>query len=69
MIQFEREIYGQYAVRYWLSDFAKDSPTSSEVRTRIYMALKRAGISLTNPAQRTFSPSRLLARISSATAR
>jgi len=39
-----------YAVRYWLTDLAVDDPTSSRVRTRIYTALKRAGIPLAVPA-------------------
>lgn len=37
---------GKYAVRYWLTELAKDTPTDSVVRTRIYFALKRAGIEL-----------------------
>ncbi len=49
-----KESYGAYAVRYWLRDFDKDSPTSSEVRTRIYVSLQRAGISLSIPAQSVF---------------
>ena len=46
--------FGQYAVRYWLTDFHKDAPTSSEVRTRIFVALQRAGMSLSIPAQSVF---------------
>lgn len=49
-----RDSYGQYAVRYWLKDFARDTPTSSEVRTRIFVALQRAGMSLSIPAQTVF---------------
>jgi len=49
-----RESYGQYAVRYWLKDFAKDAPTSSEVRTRIFVALQRSGMNLSIPAQTVF---------------
>jgi small-conductance mechanosensitive channel/CRP-like cAMP-binding protein len=49
-----KESYGQYAVRYWLKDFAKDSPTSSEVRTRIFVALQRAGMGLSIPAQTVY---------------
>ena len=37
-----KESYGSYAVRYWLTDFASDDPTSSEVRARIFAALQRA---------------------------
>jgi small-conductance mechanosensitive channel/CRP-like cAMP-binding protein len=43
-----------YAVRYWLTDLAVDDPTSSKIRTRIYTALKRAGIPLARPAQTVF---------------
>jgi small-conductance mechanosensitive channel/CRP-like cAMP-binding protein len=49
-----KESYGSYAVRYWLTDMAKDAPTSSEVRTRIFFALQRAGMSLCIPAQSVF---------------
>ena len=40
-----------YAVRYWLTDLHADDPTSSAVRVRIYVALKRAGIPLAVPGQ------------------
>ena len=43
-----------YAVRYWLRELAKDDPTSSEVRCRLYAALKRAGIPLALPGQAVF---------------
>jgi CRP-like cAMP-binding protein len=42
---------GYYAVRYWLTDLAADDPTSSAVRVRLYVALKRAGIPLAIPGQ------------------
>lgn len=42
---------GYYAVRYWLNELAADDPTSSAVRVRIYVALKRAGIPLAVPGQ------------------
>ncbi len=45
----------QYAVRYWLTDLAIDAPTDSIVRTRIFYALKRAGITPSIPAQRIFT--------------
>lgn len=48
------ESYGRYAVRYWLSDLAKDDPTDSLVRTRIFMALRRADIPLSLPAHAVF---------------
>src|SRR5207245_2805941 len=43
-----------YAVRYWLTDIAVDDPTSSVVRTRIFHALRRAGIPLARPVVTTF---------------
>ncbi len=39
-----------YAVRYWLTDLARDDPTSSRVRVRLFAALKRAEIPLAIPA-------------------
>lgn len=42
--------FASYAVRYWLTELAKDDPTSSRVRERIYTALRRAGIPLAVPA-------------------
>ena len=48
------ESWARYAVRYWLTDFAVDDPTDSEVRTRVYFALKRAGIPLSMPAHAVF---------------
>jgi CRP-like cAMP-binding protein len=45
-----RDSFGYYAVRYWLTDLARDDPTSSKVRERIFTALKRAGIPLAMPA-------------------
>lgn len=48
------ESYGRYAVRYWLTDIAVDDPTDSEVRTRIYFALERAGMRLAMPAHAVF---------------
>jgi small-conductance mechanosensitive channel/CRP-like cAMP-binding protein len=35
---------GRYALRYWLTDLARDDPTDSAVRVHLYAALKRAGI-------------------------
>ena len=45
-----RDSFAYYAVRYWLTDLAKDDPVSSKVRQRLYAALKRAGIPLAVPA-------------------
>jgi small-conductance mechanosensitive channel/CRP-like cAMP-binding protein len=48
------ESYGRYAVRYWLTDLQVDDGTDSVIRTRIYFALKRAGIPLSMPAHAVF---------------
>jgi small-conductance mechanosensitive channel/CRP-like cAMP-binding protein len=53
LMSFE-DSYASYATRYWLTDFAQDEPTSSEVRTRIFFALQRAGIHLSIPAESVF---------------
>jgi small-conductance mechanosensitive channel/CRP-like cAMP-binding protein len=49
-----RDSFAYYAVRYWLTDIARDDPTSSRVRERIYTALKRAGIPLAIPGGRVW---------------
>lgn len=49
-----RDSFCYYAVRYWLSDIARDDPTSSAVRERIYTALQRAQIPLALPAHTVF---------------
>lgn len=46
--------YCHYAVRYYLKDLARDDPTSSVVRERIYAALRRAQIPLALPAAALF---------------
>jgi small-conductance mechanosensitive channel/CRP-like cAMP-binding protein len=49
-----RDSFAYYAVRYWLTDLPNDDPTSSRVRSRIYTALKRAGIPLARPSRTLF---------------
>jgi small-conductance mechanosensitive channel/CRP-like cAMP-binding protein len=49
-----RDSVALYAVRYWLTDLAKDDPTSSAVRERVYAALRRAEIPLAVPAATLF---------------
>lgn len=49
-----RDSYCYYAVRYFLTDLARDDPTSSSVRERIYAALRRAQIPLALPAATLF---------------
>jgi small-conductance mechanosensitive channel/CRP-like cAMP-binding protein len=43
-----------YAVRYWLTDLARDDPTDSTVREHIYAALQRQGLELATPVQHMF---------------
>jgi CRP-like cAMP-binding protein len=45
---------GRYALRYWLSNIARDDPTDSVMRTRIYYALRRAHMPLSMPAHAVF---------------
>lgn len=49
-----RDSFAYYAIRYWLTDLAKDDPTSSQVRLRAFAALRRAGIPLAIPATAVF---------------
>jgi hypothetical protein len=49
-----RDGYVLYAARYWLTDLARDDPTSSDVRERIFSALRRADIPLAIPAAALF---------------
>jgi CRP-like cAMP-binding protein/small-conductance mechanosensitive channel len=49
-----RDSFCYYAVRYFLTDLARDDPTSSLVRERIYSALRRAQIPLALPAAALF---------------
>jgi small-conductance mechanosensitive channel/CRP-like cAMP-binding protein len=46
--------YCRYGARYWLTDLARDDPTDSLVRERIFSALTRAGIDLSLPAETLF---------------
>ena len=41
--------YASYALRYWLTDFARDDPTDSEVRLHVLTALQRAGMRIAVP--------------------
>ncbi|MCS6885354.1 MAG: mechanosensitive ion channel family protein [Acidobacteriota bacterium] len=47
-----KEGYARYCVCYWLTNLAVDDLTDSLIRTRIYFALKRAGMSLVEPSYR-----------------
>lgn len=49
-----RDSYAHYQARYWLADLNADDPTDSAVRTRIWFALRRAGIAMSIPASSVF---------------
>jgi small-conductance mechanosensitive channel/CRP-like cAMP-binding protein len=49
-----KDSYATYAARYWLTDLASTDPTDSVVRTRVYSALRRAGIPPSIPAHSLF---------------
>ncbi len=49
-----RDSFAQYMVRYWLTDLGIDDPTDSAIRTRIWFALRRAGIAMSIPASSVF---------------
>lgn len=49
-----RESFATYAVRFWCTDLDNDDPTRSRVRSRVYTALRRAGIPLAVPATTTW---------------
>jgi CRP-like cAMP-binding protein len=49
-----KDSFAHYIVRYWLTDLASDDPPDSAVRTRVFFALRRAGIPLSIPASTTF---------------
>lgn len=49
-----QDSYARYAVRYWLTDLAQTDPTDSVVRSRVFFALKRAGVPLSIPARTLF---------------
>jgi len=54
--------YASYSLRYWRIDEDLDDATDSQVRCRIYYALKRMGISIAIPAYRTFQTEESVAR-------
>lgn len=54
LAQEHNQSSGRYATRYWLTDIARDDPTSSAVRERIHAALRRAQIPLAIPAAALF---------------
>lgn len=49
-----RDGYVLYAVRYWLEDLWRNDSTSSDVRERVFSALRRAEIPLAIPAAALF---------------
>jgi CRP-like cAMP-binding protein len=49
-----KESFATYSVRFWIPEIGPNDPTDSVVRTRVYSALRRAGIPLSIPAQAFF---------------
>jgi CRP-like cAMP-binding protein/small-conductance mechanosensitive channel len=49
-----RDSFAYYAVRYWLTDLAKDDLTNTKVRERLHAALRRADIPLARAVSTTF---------------
>lgn len=49
-----RDSFGYYALRYWLTDLARDDAVNSNVRVRLFAALRRARIPLAVPAAQIF---------------
>ena len=49
-----RDGYVLYAVRYWIQDLWRNDTTNSDVRERVFSALKRADIPLAIPAAAVF---------------
>jgi CRP-like cAMP-binding protein len=62
LAQEHNQSSGRYATRYWLTDLARDDPTSSAVRERLHAALKRAQIPLAIPAAALFVSNEDVAR-------
>ncbi len=52
-----RGSFNSFCVRYFLSDLTRDEPVDSRVRTRLFFALRRAGIPLNVPAHAIFMTS------------
>jgi small-conductance mechanosensitive channel/CRP-like cAMP-binding protein len=48
LMEFEHG-YCRYALRYWLTDFARDDATDSDVRVHVLTALQRAGLRIAVP--------------------
>ncbi len=49
-----RDSFGYYLARYWLVDLDRDDRAQSLVRSRVYNALRRAGIPLARPSTNIF---------------
>lgn len=49
-----RDSFAHYALRYWLTDLARDDTVNSNVRVRVFAALRRARIPLAVPAAQIF---------------
>jgi small-conductance mechanosensitive channel/CRP-like cAMP-binding protein len=53
-----RDSFGYYAARYWLIDLPNDDAANSRIRSRVYAALRRAGIPLARPTHTVFVENR-----------
>ncbi|MBP9088236.1 MAG: mechanosensitive ion channel [Kofleriaceae bacterium] len=49
-----RDSVAQYTVRYWITDLARDDVLDSEIRVRLWYALRRADIAMAIPASAIF---------------
>ncbi len=49
-----RDSVAQYTVRYWITDLARDVVLDSEIRVRLWYALRRADIAMAIPASALF---------------
>ena len=63
LVEAHNQSSARYATRYWLTDIARDDPTSSAVRERIHAALRRAQIPLAIPAATLFVSNEDMARV------
>jgi CRP-like cAMP-binding protein len=49
-----KESWAQYAARYWLTNLRADDWTDSIIRTRVFYALRRAGVPLATPVSNVY---------------
>jgi small-conductance mechanosensitive channel/CRP-like cAMP-binding protein len=54
LFQGVRDSYASYVILYWVTELESDFGPDSDIRVRMYYALRRAGIQLSIPAQALF---------------